>query len=123
MLPRVIEKSKRTVIGHGLLDFRALANGTVMMIQNMTWTGAQGFSVSPERWSDFYVPYHDAGALGSLAGSGVFGRYHTERGLTFCTIATSGHMVPQYAPSASYRQLEFLLGRIESLNDTRPFSA
>ena len=25
------------------------------------------------------------------------------------------HMIPQYAPSAAYRQLEFLLGRIDNL--------
>lgn len=31
-------------------------------------------------------------------------------------------MIPQYAPSAAYRTLEFLLGRIESLSSTVPFT-
>lgn len=31
-------------------------------------------------------------------------------------------MIPQYAPSASYRTLEYLLGRIESLTSTVPFT-
>jgi carboxypeptidase D len=91
VLPRVIEKNKRTVIGHGMLDFILLANGTLMTIQNMTWNGAQGFSSYPE--NDFFVPYHEELNLGSLGGSGNFGKWHTERGLTFVTIELSGHMV------------------------------
>ena len=31
-------------------------------------------------------------------------------------------MVPQYAPSAAYRQLEFLLGRIGSLSEVSSFT-
>ncbi|KAM0706842.1 hypothetical protein Q7P35_006172 [Cladosporium inversicolor] len=120
VLPRVIEKNKRTVIGHGMLDFILLANGTLMTIQNMTWNGAQGFSSYPE--NDFFVPYHDELNLGSLGGSGNFGKWHTERGLTFVTIDLSGHMVPQYAPTAAYRQLEFLLGRIENLGERSDFT-
>jgi carboxypeptidase D len=113
VLPRVIEKNNRTVIGHGMLDFILLANGTLMTIQNMTWNGAQGFSSYPS--NDFFVPYHEELNLGTLAGAGNFGKWHTERGLTYVTIELSGHMVPQYAPTAAYRQLEFLLGRIEDL--------
>lgn len=114
-----------------MLDFILVMNGTVMMIQNMTWNGAQGFSEGPELWSDFFVPYHayvdpynpdDAAGLGSIAGAGVFGKWHTERGLTFSTVDLSGHMIPQYAPSAAYRQLEFLLGRISSLGERSDFT-
>jgi len=90
VLPRVIEKNTRTIIGHGLLDFILLSNGTIMMIQNMTWSGAQGFSVPPSEWNDFYVPYHAELNLGTTAGAGVFGSWHTERGLTFCTVDLSG---------------------------------
>ena len=50
------------------------------------------------------------------------GSYHTERGLTVVTVQLSGHMVPQYAPSAAYRQLEFLLGRIPDLGTVGPFT-
>lgn len=70
VLPRVIEKNKKTVIGHGLLDFILLSNGTLMAIQNMTWSGSQGFSTPPSQWDDFYVPYHSELNLGSLAGAG-----------------------------------------------------
>ncbi|KAF2764861.1 alpha/beta-hydrolase [Teratosphaeria nubilosa] len=122
VLPRVIEKNKKTIIGHGLLDMILLANGTIMMIQNMTWNGAQGFSVPPTEWDQFYVPYHSELSESTLAGAGYFGNYHTERGLTFCTVDLSGHMIPQYAPSAAYRHLEFLLGRIESLGEVSDFT-
>ncbi|KAK5707500.1 hypothetical protein LTR97_000034 [Elasticomyces elasticus] len=122
VLPRVIEKNDRTIIGHGMLDFILLVNGTIMMIQNMTWNGAQGFSTPPSEWDDFYVPYHAESSLSTLAGAGDFGNFHTERGLTFCTVDLSGHMVPQYAPAAAYRQLEFLLGRIDSLGERSDFT-
>ncbi|KAH9819383.1 putative peptidase S10 family protein [Teratosphaeria destructans] len=122
VLPRVIEKNKKTIIGHGLLDMIFVANGTIMMIQNMTWNGAQGFSVPPTEWDPFFVPYHSELSQSTLAGAGYLGNYHTERGLTFCTVNLAGHMVPQYAPSAAYRHLEFLLGRIESLGEVSDFT-
>lgn len=50
------------------------------------------------------------------------GQYHTERKLTVVTVDLSGHMIPQYAPSAAYRQLEFLLGRIKNLGQTGSFT-
>jgi carboxypeptidase D len=50
------------------------------------------------------------------------GKTITERKLTFVQQAMSGHMVPQYQPSSAYRQLEFLLGRIESLTSREPFT-
>lgn len=31
-------------------------------------------------------------------------------------------MIPQYAPTASYRQVEFLLGRISSLSERSDFT-
>ena len=83
------------------------------MIQNMTWGGKQGFQTKPS--DDFFVPYHSELSPSTLAGAGVYGTTHTERGLTFVTVSLSGHMIPQYAPAAAYRQLEFLLGRIPSL--------
>jgi len=125
-LPSVIERSKRTIIGHAALDMVLIANGTMLMIQNMTWGGTQGFHSKPTE--PFYVPYHASldpsvdPHPSTIAGSGVMGTTHTERGLTWVGIDLSGHMVPQYAPSASYRTLEFLLGRIHSLSSTAPFS-
>ncbi|KAL9114175.1 MAG: hypothetical protein Q9227_001947 [Pyrenula ochraceoflavens] len=120
VLPGVIERTERTIIGHGLLDMILLANGTLLAIQNMTWNGAQGFSAPPT--DNFFVPYHPRGDEGTLAASGNMGQFRTERGLTYVDITLSGHMVPQYVPSAAYRHLEFLLGRIPSLNSTVPFT-
>ena len=120
VLPSVIERTERTIIGHGLLDFILIYNGTLLAVQNMTWNGSQGFSEPPNK--DFFVPYHTDYELADLAGSGVMGQYHTERGLTVVTVDLSGHMIPQYAPSAAYRQLEFLLGRIPSLGTKGSFT-
>ena len=122
VLPRVIEKTKKTIIGHALLDYILIMNGTLLMIQNMTWNGAQGFSTPPSQWAEFVVPYHSELSNGDLAASGVMGNWHTERGLTFSTVALSGHMIPQYQPSAAYRQLEFLLGRIDNLGVESDFT-
>ncbi|KAF2635776.1 alpha/beta-hydrolase [Massarina eburnea CBS 473.64] len=89
-------------------------------IQNMTFGGLQGFQSVPS--ADFYVPYHNEFSYESLSASGIMGVTHTERKLTWVAQALSGHMVPQYQPSSGYRQLEFLLGRVESLESRKPFS-
>ncbi|MDI1485482.1 MAG: hypothetical protein OHK93_000620 [Ramalina farinacea] len=120
VLPSVIERLNRTIIGHGALDYILIANGTLLMIQNMTWNGAQGFQSPPT--DEFYVPYHTLQDPATLAGAGVFGTTTTERGLTFVYTELSGHMIPQYAPSAAYRQVEFLLGRIGSLSEVSSFT-
>ncbi|KAL9610870.1 MAG: hypothetical protein Q9167_004444 [Letrouitia subvulpina] len=141
VLPGVIERLDRTIISHGALDMILIANGTLLMIQNMTWGGLQGFQEKPTE--DFFVPYHSEVSLSTLAGAGVFGTTHTERGLTWVEVALTGHsefthsllshngsasdlgkptVVPQYAPSAAYRQLEFLLGRIDSLTEQGSFT-
>lgn len=131
VLPNVIDKTQNVIIGHGILDMILLANGTLLSIQNMTFGGKLGFEKVPTE--PFYVPYHslstadtiggesDPTALATMASAGVLGVAHTERGLTYVSIDISGHMVPQYAPSAAFRQLEFLLGRVSSLSDTTPF--
>jgi carboxypeptidase D len=120
VLPRVIDALDRTVVVHGDLDFILLANGTLMSIQNMTFGGQQGFQSEP--CDDFFVPYHDEYSQETLSAAGVMGKTHTERKLTWVEQALSGHMVPQYQPSSGYRQLEFLLGRIDSLTSTAPFT-
>jgi hypothetical protein len=120
VLPRVIERSERTIISHGSLDYILMTNGTLLTIQNMTWNGKQGFQRAPS--TEFFVPYHHEASLSTIALSGIGGTTHTERGLTWVEVPLSGHMVPQYAPSVAYRQLEFLLGRIKSLEERTPFT-
>ncbi|KAH8429279.1 putative serine carboxypeptidase (CpdS) [Aspergillus melleus] len=130
-LPGVIERTNNTIIGHGWLDYLLFLNGSLATIQNMTWNGAQGFQKSPVE--PLYVPYH--AGLADLpngnvpepfiwdAGAGYLGTAHTERGLTFSTVYLAGHEIPQYTPGAAYRQLEFLLGRIDSLQDQTGYTA
>ncbi|KAK7721836.1 hypothetical protein SLS64_000987 [Diaporthe eres] len=120
VLPGVIERTQNVIIGHGALDMVLIANGTLLAIQNMTWGGAQGFQTAPK--DPFYVPYHDEVSLSTISASGVMGTTHTERGLTYVGIDLSGHMVPQYQPTAAYRQLEVLLGRVSSLSSVDPFT-
>src|SRR6185312_8967001 len=92
VLGRVIDGTQNVIIGHGALDFGLIANGTLMIIQNMTFGGKQGFHKRPDE--PFYVPYHTDGADATLAGAGVFGTAHTERGLTYVDVSLAGHMIP-----------------------------
>jgi carboxypeptidase D len=97
----------------------------------MTWNGKQGFQKPPVE--PFFVPYtdaldriangHSSTPWTADAGAGILGTAHTERGLTFSTVYGSGHEIPQYVPGAGYRHLEFLLGRIDSLQQKGPFTA
>ncbi|KAJ3551296.1 hypothetical protein NM688_g4786 [Phlebia brevispora] len=86
VLPSVIEQSERSVIVNGLADYLIIAEGTRIVIQNMTWSGKQGFQ-TPIATDSFIVD--DVGALGNM---------HSERGLTYYEVALSGHMVPQFSP-------------------------
>ncbi|KAF1958206.1 carboxypeptidase cpdS precursor [Byssothecium circinans] len=120
VIPKLIDALDRTMIVHGDLDFILLLNGSLLAIQNMTWGGVQGFQTRPS--AEFYIPYHEDYSYESLSASGVMGVTHTERKLTWVAQALSGHMVPQYQPSSGYRQLEFLLGRVDSLESRVPFT-
>ena len=71
-------------------------NGTLLVLQNMTWNGYQGLSEYPG--TPIYVPYHPEENGGSLAGAGQLGMYGTERGLTFYQVQLAGHELPGYAP-------------------------
>ncbi|CUA67083.1 hypothetical protein RSOLAG22IIIB_07169 [Rhizoctonia solani] len=110
VMPNVIEKSERTVIIHGGLDYRILADGVRAGIQNMTWNGKQGFQ-TPIQNESFVIE-----------GFGILGRAHQERNLTYVEVDLSGHMVPQFAPWAAYKTLNYLLGR-QALNDSTGDSA
>lgn len=120
VLGGVVDRTQNVVVGHGLLDMVLISDGTLLAIQNMTWGGKQGFQAAPA--ADFVVPAHADHSDSTLAAQGVMGTTHTERGLTWVTVELSGHMVPQYQPSASFRQLEFLLGRVHSLSSHVPFT-
>lgn len=134
-LPYVIERTNNVVVGSGSLDYLLITNGTLATLNNMTWNGAQGFNSTPS--DPFFVPYNPsigeviyetetqpipATPVGLVAGGGILGVTHTERGLTWVTVDLAGHEIPQYVPGAAYRQLEFLLGRISSLTQMGDFT-
>jgi carboxypeptidase D len=137
VLPAVVERTGNVVIANGELDFLIPSNGTLAAINNMTWQGTQGFESSPFA-DDFFVPYNPTILpameetmnqlhiptlpVGLVAGGGLYGKTHTERGLTFTSVALAGHQIPQYAPGAAYRLLEFLLGRVNSLTEVGEFT-
>lgn len=110
VLPSVIERTNNVIVGNGNLDFLIQTNGTLAVLNNMTWNGQQGFSSNP--FADtFYVPYGPtigpaleetfyqsdipAVSVGYVGGGGSYGTTHTERGLTFTTVALAGHEIPQ----------------------------
>ncbi|KAG8710190.1 hypothetical protein FRC11_004764 [Ceratobasidium sp. 423] len=106
VMPNVIEKSERTVVMHGGIDYVLIAEGTRIAIQNMTWNGKQGFQ-KPIQSESFVIE-----------GFGVLGSMHQERNLTYVEVDLAGHMMPQYAPWAAYKTLSYLLGREELTDHT-----
>ncbi|KAG6020430.1 hypothetical protein E4U41_002839 [Claviceps citrina] len=126
-LPNVIDKIKNVMYVQGGADFLLPPNGVLLAVQNMTWGGQMGFQSRPT--DPFYVPRWGYGSRkGNYYGSdlpeksGVVGTTHTERGFTVVVTNLAGHEGPQYAPTAAFRQLEKLLGRVDSLSDTVPFT-
>ncbi|KAH9949179.1 Alpha/Beta hydrolase protein [Amylocystis lapponica] len=98
VLPGVIEKNQRTVIAHGLADYVLIAEGTRIVIQNMTWNGLQGFQTPIE--NDSFI----------VDGVGALGNMHSERGLTYFEVDLSGHMIPEYSPVAAFQIMQYLMG-------------
>jgi carboxypeptidase D len=120
VLQRVIEHTNNTIIGSGDLDMLLSTNGTLLVIQNMTWHGVQGLQEYPSTL--LYAPDHPEYNGGALAGSGYQGHWSTERGLTFYTAQLAGHELPGFTPGVAYRMLEILLGRIDNFSSKLPFT-
>ncbi|RCI10220.1 hypothetical protein L249_8729 [Ophiocordyceps polyrhachis-furcata BCC 54312] len=127
-LPNVVDQTKNVILAHGAMDFLLPLNGVLLGLQNMTWGGKRGFERAPS--DPFYVPlYGYTGQAGVSfygskypAGSGVLGTTHEERGLTLVVTQQAGHEGPEYAPAAALRQLEKLLGRVDSLSEKGTFT-
>jgi hypothetical protein len=49
LLSRVIEYTGNVIIGSGALDMLVPTNGTLLVLQNVTWGGKQGFQRRPAR--------------------------------------------------------------------------
>ncbi|KPM41477.1 Serine-type carboxypeptidase F [Neonectria ditissima] len=121
-LRKLIEKTGNVMVGSGLADYVIQPNVTALGIQLMKWNGKQGFQKAPH--NDFLIPNvnNNDDNIPNWTGGSVQGTVHSERGFTHSTVKTSGHMVPQYASAAAFRQLEFTLGRVKSMSDGAPFS-
>ncbi|KZT35222.1 alpha/beta-hydrolase [Sistotremastrum suecicum HHB10207 ss-3] len=105
VLPNVVEKNNRTVIIHGQADYVLIAEGTRIVLQNLTWHSKQGFQNAPKL--DSFI----------VDGMGAMGTVQLERGLTYIEVVLSGHMVPQFSPQAAFRTMEYLLGFKEYPSD------
>ncbi|KAM0085933.1 hypothetical protein ACKRZS_001734 [Fusarium odoratissimum] len=118
----LVEKTNNVMIGSGMADYIITSNTTALAVQGLKWNGKQGFQTAPS--AEFVVPVinNTESNVENWAGGSVQGSVHSERGFTLATVKTSGHMVPQYAPPAAFRQLEHILGRVKSLTDAEPFS-
>ncbi|GFP59694.1 hypothetical protein ACSS6W_009756 [Trichoderma asperelloides] len=130
-LPHVIDTTQNVILAQGGVDGMVMLNGVMLGIQNMTWGNETGFQYRPQ--DPFYVPdcgYRfnsttlTASGYGTNlpAGYGVLGTTHHERGLTLVATKLAGHQGPEFAPSAAFRHLEKLLGRVKSLSSTEPFT-
>jgi len=49
MLGRIIEYTGNVIIGSGGLDMLVPTNGTLLVLQNVTWGGKQGFEARPDQ--------------------------------------------------------------------------
>jgi carboxypeptidase D len=139
VLPQVIEATNRVLVSNGDYDMIIITNGTLMsvstpssrgnaltdthpQIQNMTWNGALGFVAAPSTPINITLPDLEYQAIfveneadGWDGPQGVMGLQHYERGLMWAETYMSGHMQPQFQPRVTYRHLEWVLGRVDSL--------
>ena len=121
-IPQVIEATNRFLISSGDLDMILITNGTLLSIQNMTWNGQLGFQEQPSTPINVQLPdlqyqevFAENGAEGIDGPQGTMGIQHFERGLMWAETFASGHMQPEFQPRATYRHLQWVLGRIETL--------
>ncbi|KAK3114508.1 hypothetical protein LTR53_007112 [Teratosphaeriaceae sp. CCFEE 6253] len=141
VLPRVIEATNRVLISNGDLDMEILTNATLLAIQNMTWNGKLGFQKRPSKPINIKLPdlmynqtFYDNGDAGMEDPQGYMGVQHYERGLMWAETKLSGHskspryqgrcdapanlrcvVQPQFQPRSTFRHLQWLLRRIDTL--------
>lgn len=120
VLPNVIDRTQNVILGHGSQDFVLISDGTLLSIQNITFGGAMGFQSRPVE--ALYIPYHANDDFTTVAGAGVLGTAHTERGLTYIAVAPAGHFLAMDAPAVAFRSMEVLLGRVEGFQSMVPFT-
>jgi carboxypeptidase D len=77
VLKNVIESSVRSFISQGDLDGLIVTNGSALALQNFVWNGQQGFTKKP--------------SADVVADGKVWGKYITQRNLTFIEYFAAGH--------------------------------
>lgn len=135
VLPGVIDRTRNVILAHGARDWVLMEKGALLTIQNLTWGGQLGFQRDPRgNGTDLVMPalsdayaraLQQAGSVVGLTaggGQGVVGSVHSERGLTYLGVDTSGHFLSMVAPEVSFRALEVLLGRVDGFDGAKPFS-
>lgn len=114
VLPGVFERVPLNIVANGALDFLIPSMGTLFALHNITWGGTTGFEREPSR--KFVVPGRtttiDGSAQQVLGSVGEMGTWGYERGVVFVSVEGAGHMLPEHNPSAAFRLLEVLLGRV-----------
>ncbi|EJD45540.1 alpha/beta-hydrolase [Auricularia subglabra TFB-10046 SS5] len=106
LLPMLTELLPRGMaLWHGLDDFLYLANGTRLVIQNLTWGGHQGFQRPITQ--EIILDGHSLGLQ------------HSERGLTYYEVANTGHMIPADQPKLALEAFKTLLGRGSLIHTNR----
>ena len=122
VLLQVIEATDRVLVGNGDYNIVFITNGTLLAIQNMTWGGRLGFRTAPNTPIDITYPdlqyasvFAEDGYPGVDGPEGVMGVHHYERGLMWAESFQTGHVQPQSQPRLTYRHLQWVLGRIDSL--------
>lgn len=81
VLPKVIQATNRVLVANGDYDMIIITNGTLLAIQNMTWSGSLGFQNDPV--TPISIPGQNSPA----------GVQHYERGLMWSQAFKTGHMV------------------------------
>lgn len=90
VIPALIAAGIKVQIWSGTLDYLLPPLGSELVIQNMTWGGAQGFQHRPT------LKFFDD--QGNWAGV-----YEIERGLGYWRFIDAGHRTPQDKPAAAYK--------------------
>ncbi|KAH7408034.1 hypothetical protein BKA64DRAFT_667946 [Cadophora sp. MPI-SDFR-AT-0126] len=97
----------------------ARATRVQLGIQNMTWSGSQGFQSG--KMGKFVVAPFDEYVPETYSALGQVGTTHTERGLTYILVQRAGHYIPVDAPGGFYKAVEFLLGRRDDIEGGESF--
>lgn len=93
-------------IYQGGLDFRVNHLGVELVLQNMTWNGAQGFQKRPTKLFDAELRHQEEGGNGSAGDSEPIGVWTEERGLSYHLFSSGGHVLPLDQPRAMFNYVK-----------------